>query len=97
MAEPDDSDVLKIRIPRDASRKLTREARRRQQSRGTVASAILVERLTGGADKELDAEARRQSLLVRAHESEQEFEARLVDTSRPAFRVEILPSAVLRP
>jgi metal-responsive CopG/Arc/MetJ family transcriptional regulator len=72
MAENDGSDVLTIRVPRDLSRKLTREARRRRQSRSAVARAILIEGLSGRAPEDPDAEARRQSLLVREHESEYE-------------------------
>jgi hypothetical protein len=72
MAESDGSDVLTIRVPRDLSRKLTREARRRRQSRSAVARAILVEGLSGRTSEDPDVEARRQSLLVREHESEYE-------------------------
>lgn len=72
MAEGDGSKILKIRISRDLSRRLTHEARRRRQSRRAVARAILIERLSDGPVTELDAEARRQSLLVQAHESDQE-------------------------
>jgi predicted transcriptional regulator len=72
MAETDGSDVLTIRVPRDLSRKLTREARRLRQSRSAVARAILVEGLSGRTSEDPDVEARRQSLLVREHESESE-------------------------
>jgi hypothetical protein len=66
------SEVLTIRVPRDVSRKLTREARRRRQSRSAVARSILEEGLAGIVSTDLDAEARRQSLLVRERESEYE-------------------------
>ena len=66
------SEVLTIRVPRDVSRKLSREARRRRQSRSAVARSILEEGLAGVVSVDSDAEARRQSLLVREHESEYE-------------------------
>jgi hypothetical protein len=72
MPKPDTStDVLTIRVPRDVSRRLAREARRQRRSRSAVARAILVEGL-GGAPDDLLAEARRQSLLVRRRESERD-------------------------
>ena len=73
VANSDSSDVLTIRVPREVSRKLAREARRRRQSRSAVARSILIEGLAGGAKEDPDAEARRQSLLVREHESEYEI------------------------
>ena len=65
------SDVLTIRVPREISRRLAREARRQRRTRSEVARDILA---TGLAAPDHDplAEARRQSLLVRARESEQE-------------------------
>jgi hypothetical protein len=64
------TEVLTIRIPRGVSLKLSREARRRRQSRSAVARSILEEALAGIVSTDPDAEARRQSLLVREHESE---------------------------
>ena len=81
MAETNGSDVLTIRVPRDLSRKLTREARRRRQSRRSVALAILVKGLSGGTNEDSDAEARRQSLLVREHESEHEVLRFIIDAA----------------
>lgn len=66
------SDVLTIRVPRDVSRKLAREARKRRQSRSAVARTLLIEALEGAPSHHPDTEARRQSLLVREHESEYE-------------------------
>jgi predicted transcriptional regulator len=66
------SEVLTIRVPRDVSRKLAREARRRKQSRSAVARSILEEGLAGVVSADPDAEARRQSLMVRERESEYE-------------------------
>lgn len=64
--------VLTIRVPREISRKLAREARRRRESRSAVARSILVQALTTDSKADPDTEARRQSLLVREHESEYE-------------------------
>lgn len=76
MAQPDGpSDVLTIRVSREVSRKLAREAKRRGQSRSAVARELLLERLSGDLQAvPLDpaVEARRQSLLVRERESEYE-------------------------
>jgi hypothetical protein len=66
-----DSAVLTIRVPAALDRRLVREARRRRQTRSEVARAILEAEL-GGADTDLPAEARRQSLLVRRRRSERE-------------------------
>jgi hypothetical protein len=57
-------------VPHEVSRKLSREARRRRQSRSAVARSILEEGLAGIVSADPDAEARRQSLLVREHETE---------------------------
>ena len=72
MSNTDSSDVLTIRVPREVSRQLAREARRRRQSRSAVARSILIEGLTGTTKEDRDAEARAQSLRVREHESEYE-------------------------
>lgn len=66
------SDVLTIRVSREVSQKLAREARRRRQSRSAVARSILIEGLAVVPKEDPDVEARRQSLLVREHESEYE-------------------------
>lgn len=72
MAESKSEDVLTIRVPREISRKLAREARRRRESRSAVARSILVQGLSGDSKADPDLEARRQSSLVREHESEYE-------------------------
>ena len=72
MAESKSEDVLTIRVPREISRKLAREARRRRESRSAVARSILVQGLSDDSKVDPDIEARRQSLLVREHESEYE-------------------------
>jgi len=72
MPKPDAStDVLTIRVPRDISQRLAREARRQRRTRSAVARAILAEGL-GEEPKDPLAEARRQSLLVRRRVSERE-------------------------
>lgn len=85
MARADSSsDVLTIRVPRDVSRKLAREAKRRGRSRSAVARELLVERLSGDPSVvpvDPAAEARRQSLLVRERESEHEALRFLNDTA----------------
>lgn len=83
MARPrTDSAVLTIRVPKTLDRHLTREARRRRQSRSAVARAILEERFGELAAPDDAAEARRQSLLVSRRKSEREtlaFNARAGD------------------
>jgi predicted transcriptional regulator len=66
------SDVLTIRIPREISQRLAREARRRRQSRSAVARDLLAESLGDDAERDLQSEARRQSLLVRGRKSEKD-------------------------
>jgi hypothetical protein len=65
------TEVLTLRIPREIARRLAREARRQRRTRGEVARDILTAGLGAEAPDPL-AEARRQSLLVRSRESEQE-------------------------
>jgi predicted transcriptional regulator len=72
MARPKvDSTVLTIRVPAALDRRLSREARRRRQTRSEVARAILETGL-GSNEPDLAAEARRQSLLVRRRASERD-------------------------
>jgi predicted transcriptional regulator len=66
------SDVLTIRIPREVSQRLAREARRRRQTRSAVARDLLAESLGDDAERDLQSEARRQSLLVRRRKSEKD-------------------------
>jgi hypothetical protein len=74
MARPKtDSEVLTLRVPASVHRYLTREARRRRQTRSDVARSILQERVDGSAEADFRAEARRQSLLVsRQHRTERD-------------------------
>jgi hypothetical protein len=77
-----DSTVLTIRVPAALDRRLTREARRRRQTRSEVARAILQERFGAEGEPDAAAEARRQSLLVSRRRSEREalaFISRAVD------------------
>jgi len=67
-----DSTVLTIRVPAAMHRRLTREARRRRQTRSEVARAILQERFGTAEEPDAVAEARRQSLLVSRRRSERE-------------------------
>lgn len=67
-----ESTVLTIRVPGTLDRRLTREARRRRQTRSEVARAILQERLQDADEPDIAAEARRQSLLVRRRRSERD-------------------------
>ena len=75
-----DSAVLTIRVPASLDRRLAHEALRRRQTRSEVARAILDAELgAGGTD--LQAEARRQSLLVRRRASEQDALAFILDVA----------------
>lgn len=67
-----DSAVLTLRVPARVNRYLTREARRRRQTRSEVARAILQERVEGAGVSDDLAEARRQSLLVSKRRSERD-------------------------
>ena len=67
-----DSAVLTLRVPAKVHRYLTREARRRRQTRSDVARTILQERVDGSSKPDLLIEARRQSLLVSKRRSERE-------------------------
>lgn len=86
MARPkSDSTVLTIRVPAALDRRLTREARRRRQTRSEVARAILGAEL-GGGGTDIAADARRQSLLVRRRRSEREaldFLLHVADPTQP--------------
>lgn len=67
-----DSAVLTLRVPAKVHRYLTREARRRRQTRSDIARSILQERVDGSSTPDLLLEARRQSLLVSKRRSERE-------------------------
>jgi predicted transcriptional regulator len=71
MAKPDSS-VLTIRVPSDLSRRLAREARRQRRTRSALARDLLAASLQRSKATDYAAEARRQSILVRDHESERE-------------------------
>ena len=64
--------VLTLRVPATVQRFLTREARRRRQTRSAIARTILQERAEGSSDADFLAEARRQSLLVSTRRSERD-------------------------
>ena len=66
-----DSAVLTIRVPAALEKRISREARRRRQTRSEVARAAIEAGLGDGAD--FAAEARRQSLLVSKTRSEREI------------------------
>src|SRR5258708_25833931 len=84
MARPkSDSAVLTVRVPVALERRISREARRRRQTRSQVARAALEAGL-GGDASDFAAEARRQSLLVSKLRSEREvlrFITEIADTS----------------
>jgi metal-responsive CopG/Arc/MetJ family transcriptional regulator len=67
-----ESAVLTIRVPVKLSQRLSREARRRRQSRSEVARTILQESFGEMDGPDTAAEARRQSLLVSGRRSERE-------------------------
>lgn len=67
-----DSTVLTVRVPAKVHRYLTREARRRRQTRSDIARSILQERVEGSREPDFQAEARRQSLLVSKRRSERD-------------------------
>jgi len=67
-----DSAVLTLRVPASVHRYLTREARRRRQTRSDIARSILQERVDGSRESDFLAEARRQSLLVSKRRSERD-------------------------
>ena len=64
--------MLTIRVPAKLDRHLTREARRRRQTRSEVARAILQERFEQRGEPDMAVEARRQSLLVSRRRSERD-------------------------
>jgi len=84
MARPkSDSTVLTIRVPVALEKRISREARRRRQTRSQVARAILEAGL-GTTGPDLASEARRQSLLVSKLRSERNvlrFIAEIADTT----------------
>ena len=67
-----DSAVLTLRVPARVHRYLTREARRRRQTRSDIARSILQERVDGSSEPDFLVEARRQSLLVSTRRSERD-------------------------
>jgi predicted transcriptional regulator len=67
-----DSNVVTIRVPAELNRRLAREARRQRRTRSAVARDLLMASLQDSHATDRAAEARRQSLLVREHESERE-------------------------
>jgi len=74
MARPKtDSAVLTLRVPASVDRYLTREARRRRQTRSEIARSILQERVEGSSEADFLTEARRQSLLVSRRRSERDI------------------------
>src|SRR5262245_61040279 len=68
-----DSAVLTLRVPAKVHRYLTREARRRRQTRSDIARNILQERVEGSSEPDFLLEARRQSLLVSKRRSERDI------------------------
>jgi hypothetical protein len=70
-----DSTVLTLRVPARVNRYLTREARRRRQTRSDIARGILQDRVEGSREADYLAEARRQSLLVSKRRSERDIVA----------------------
>jgi hypothetical protein len=68
-----DSAVLTLRVPAKVHRYLTREARRRRQTRSDIARSILQERVEGSGEPDFLVEARRQSLLVSKRRSERDI------------------------
>lgn len=75
------SDVLTIRVPKTLGRRLASEARRRRRTRSEVVREILETGLAGATGEDRKAEARRQSLLVREHESEHEVLRWIMDVA----------------
>ena len=67
-----DSTVLTVRVPAKVHRYLTREARRRRQTRSDIARSILQERIEGASEPDFVSEARRQSRLVSKRRSERD-------------------------
>jgi predicted transcriptional regulator len=74
------TEVLTIRVPRALGRKLAQEARKRRRTRSEVARDLIAAGL-GEAGEDPYVEARRQSLLVRERESEQEALQFVVDSA----------------
>lgn len=64
--------MLTIRVPVKLGQRLSREARRRRQSRSEVARTILQQSFGEMDDLDTAAEARRQSLLASGRRSERE-------------------------
>jgi hypothetical protein len=64
--------VLTVRVPRALERRLAAEARRRRQTRSQTARALLEAALHDPAATNPEDEARRQSRLASARESDAE-------------------------
>lgn len=64
MSSNRESVVLTIRVPASLARRLAREARRQRVTRSEAARVILEHGLSGHADTDLAADARRQSRLA---------------------------------
>lgn len=75
------SDVLTIRVPKALGQRLASEARRRRRTRSEVVREILETGLAGTTGGDRQAEARRQSLLVRDRESEREVLEWILDAA----------------
>jgi len=75
------SDVLTIRVPKALGQRLASEARRRRRTRSEVVREILETGLAGTTGEDRQAEARRQSLLVRDRESEREVLEWILDAA----------------
>jgi hypothetical protein len=67
-----ESAVVTVRVPATLERRLSREARRRRQTRSEVARAILQQHFGDTGSHDPAAEARRQSLLVSRRRSERD-------------------------
>jgi len=70
--KPGQSTVLTVRVPASLGRQLTREAKRRRQTRSTVARALLEQALGDESPVDPATEARRQSLLASRRRSERD-------------------------
>jgi predicted DNA-binding protein len=77
---PQDSTIVTVRVPAALDRRLSREARRRRQTRSQVVREILESALAPDIF-DLAAEARRQSLLVSRRRSERDALRFITDAS----------------
>ncbi len=74
------TEIVTIRVSKDLARRLTAEARRQRRTRSAVARAALAKGL-GQPEDDPQADARRQSLLVRRRASEREALRFVVDAA----------------